>query len=80
VAPPQQNQGEHISPNYQERPVNPNYQREHINPNYQERPVNPNYQGERTNPSQPGGNIQPEPWWQSQRNRPRRITLDSDKQ
>jgi len=52
-----------------------------VNPNYQEggRP-NPNYQRGPVNPNQLGGNAQPEAWWQNQRNRPRRITLDSDKQ
>ncbi|HEX3640277.1 MAG TPA: hypothetical protein VHV10_03195, partial [Ktedonobacteraceae bacterium] len=69
---PQQNQERPVNPNYQERPVNPNYQEGgRPNPNYQRGPVNPN---------QPGGNAQTEAWWQNQRNRPRRITLDSDKQ
>ncbi len=80
VRPPQQNQAGRVGPNYQERPVNPNYQERPVNPNYQERPVNPNYQERPVNPNQPGGNAQSEVWWQNQRNRPRRITLDSDKQ
>jgi hypothetical protein len=88
---PNYQEGGRPNPNYQERPANPNYQEGgRPNPNYQERPANPNYQeGGRpnpnyqrgpVNPNQPGGNAQPEAWWQNQRNRPRRITLDSDKQ
>jgi hypothetical protein len=67
---PQQSQAGWINPNHQTRPVNPNHQT---------RPVNPNHQEEgRNNPSLSGGNGQPEAWWQNQRNRPRRITLDAD--
>ncbi|HEY4036379.1 MAG TPA: hypothetical protein VGL94_20675, partial [Ktedonobacteraceae bacterium] len=79
---PNYQQGGRVNPNYQERPSSPNYQERPSSPNYQERPpVNPNYQ-ERppVDPSQSGGNAQPDAWWQNQRNRPRRITLDSDKQ
>lgn len=83
VAPPQQSQVGLNNPNYQQGGrVNPNYQERPNSPNYQERPpANPNYQ-ERppANPSQAGGNAQSDAWWQNQRNRPRRITLDSDKQ
>jgi hypothetical protein len=81
VRPSQQNQVGRVGPNYQEKPVNPNYQERPANPNYQERLVNPNYQeGGCTNASQLGGNAQSDAWSQNQRNRPRRITLDSDKQ
>lgn len=89
VASPQQNQaspnnpslqGGRVNPNYQERPSSPSYQeRPPVNPGYQERPLT-NQERPPANPSLPGGNAQSDAWLQNQKGRPRRITLDSDKQ
>jgi Amt family ammonium transporter len=75
------------SPNYQERPASSNYQERSLSPDYQERPLSPDYQERplspdyQERPAPPSGDgIQSEAWWQNQRNRPHRITFDSEKQ
>ncbi len=59
---------------------NPNFQSGRLNPNSQERPSISGYQENLpANASQPGGNAQSDAWWQNQKSRPHRITLDSGK-
>ena len=69
------------SPSYPERPASPSYPERPASPSYPERPASPNYPERPASPNSPSGEgIQSEAWWQNQRNRPRRITFDPDKQ
>ncbi len=69
------------SPSYPERPASPSYPERPASPNYPEGPASPNHPERPASPNSPSEEgIQSEAWWQNQRNRPRRITFDFDKQ